>query len=117
MSKYTKEQQAENRAKWVADLRSGEYRQGVGQLSHENGFCCLGVACSLAVREGVIESYDPENATPPGEVIDWLGLSTDTGELTSGVDGWDELIDLNDHAKWPFPRIADLIESGGVKVQ
>ena len=41
--------------KWVAALRSGEYRQGVGLLQAPNTkeFCCLGVLCELAIKDGV----------------------------------------------------------------
>lgn len=47
---------ADVKAKWVAALRSGNYEQGEGALQTVNGFCCLGVLCDLAVREGVIDA-------------------------------------------------------------
>jgi len=36
--------------KWVAALRSGEFKQGRGKLCNmtDNTFCCLGVACIVA---------------------------------------------------------------------
>lgn len=40
----------EIKAKWVAALRSGDYEQGRGYL-HRGGFCCLGVACDLFIKE------------------------------------------------------------------
>lgn len=37
------------RAKWIAALRSGEYRQARGGLIDDTGArCCLGVACAVA---------------------------------------------------------------------
>jgi hypothetical protein len=37
----------EVKARWVAALRSGEYKQGKGALRLNNKFCCLGVLCDL----------------------------------------------------------------------
>lgn len=37
------------KTKWVTALRSGEYRQGGGQLLGSDGtYCCLGVLCRVA---------------------------------------------------------------------
>lgn len=38
---------AELKAKWVAALRSGKYRQGHNALMTDNGYCCLGLLCHL----------------------------------------------------------------------
>jgi hypothetical protein len=40
------EQIKENRERWCAALRSGEYTQGAGALRTDEGFCCLGVAAN-----------------------------------------------------------------------
>lgn len=42
----------EMKTKWVAALRSGEYKQITGFLRYEEGFCCLGVLCDLANSKG-----------------------------------------------------------------
>ena len=44
---------AELKAKWVAALRSGEYRQGKRLLHDEdhNTYCCLGVLCALIGKQ------------------------------------------------------------------
>lgn len=61
MSKLTATQKAQRKARrlWVKALRSGEYKQGYGYLHYKRGgkdkFCCLGVLCDLAVKNGVIE--------------------------------------------------------------
>lgn len=38
----------EFKEKWVAALRSGEYKQGTGYLKNGNCYCCLGVACVIS---------------------------------------------------------------------
>jgi hypothetical protein len=38
---------AEFKAKWLAALRGGSYKQTSGYLHTSEGFCCLGVACDL----------------------------------------------------------------------
>jgi len=88
--------------KWVEALRSGNYKQGKGALRvtqgrelspSEDRFCCLGVACDLAEREGVMldvnfttrgdqyehdgvwdVSYDGDHLELPEAVQDWLGI-------------------------------------------
>lgn len=46
--------------KWIENLRSGQFTQGQGALhvKGENGepdkFCCLGIACQIAVKEGIL---------------------------------------------------------------
>lgn len=45
----------ELKAKWVAALRSGEYKQGIGAMrSADDGYCCLGVLEMVA--EGKVET-------------------------------------------------------------
>lgn len=39
---------AELKAKWIAALRSGEYKQGRDRLRCGNTFCCLGVFADVA---------------------------------------------------------------------
>lgn len=124
----------EVKAKWVAALRSGEYKQARGYLrvaktvDGASGFCCLGVLCDLAVKEGVIEApmeedgiyvFGPnkETKTLPGVVTDWAELEDESPEVM--VDGEEvELARLNDTGldlmddlgRWSFEQIADTIE-------
>lgn len=136
---WTAAEQAANREKWVEALRSGEYKQGKGALrvprnDDRDAFCCLGVACDLAARsgEGLWSGnyfHGPSGETGnfqvlPQSIQDWLGLTNDSGNLEAGIEyGEDDhraavlLTELNDHAGWTLAQIADLIESGGVKVQ
>ncbi len=81
---YTKEEQAANRQKWTAALRSGDYPQGKHTLKTvADRYCCLGVACDLAAREGVLDAFD-QPATLTKSVQDWLGLLAATGTTTDG---------------------------------
>lgn len=78
---------------WVSELRSGKYQQTTGYLQNENGFCCLGVLCDMAVAADVIPAptvregsvydvrrYGPQDATamPPDEVNAWAGVTWGT---------------------------------------
>jgi len=122
---YTKEEQAENRRKWVAALRSGEYPQTQGILRDSDGYCCLGVACELAryeglvAREGAVYRAGDSGyyAVLPGVVQDWLGLADNEGGLVDGTEGyWYNLTSLNDDALYTFDQIANVIEFGGVRL-
>jgi hypothetical protein len=95
----------EVKALWLTDLRSGEFTQGKGMLrSTENEYCCLGVLCERAVREGIIpppvlKTYyinsdnditdryeygtgdDASTGTLPNAVREWAGLETTSPAL------------------------------------
>ena len=71
-------------------LRSGEYNQTRNHLRTEDGYCCLGVLCELAVAEGIIPSprqservyyYLDESEILPKPVADWAGLTTMNGDM------------------------------------
>jgi len=107
---------------WVAALRSGKYEQAKGRLrSPGNHFCCLGVACELAVAAGVIPAaewspdreewtYGGKSGTLPPVVRNWLGLRREDGGYKSGPTSYGSLSGLND-AGGSFKRIAYIIES------
>jgi hypothetical protein len=116
----------ENAQKWVAALRSGKYKQGRLTLERMDGtFCCLGVACMVAMENGVpIERvitdntfirYTNANGNEEGscllpEVQKWLGLQERTGQHRR--DGMAiSLLDDNDVGEKTFSQIADIIES------
>ena len=124
---YTPEQQKANRDKWVAALRSGEFEQTqeVLVLEDDDGkksYCCLGVACVLAIREGIAEDFPDEEYEDwdqelPPSIRDWLGLQSGSGRLAEDVAEQEHLIGLNDKANLTFTEIADVIESGKLKTQ
>lgn len=114
MAELTEPQKA-----WLDALRSGEYKQGRDALRNGDNFCCLGVACEVALKQGVeldvkalssgLYSYDGSEGVVPLKVQDWLGLHT-----PSGMSHWSSPLmgctTLNDTSRMPFERIADHLE-------
>jgi hypothetical protein len=126
----------ENIAKWVAALRSGNFKQGHGYLCSyketETGrdyrYCCLGVACQLLAEEDntfaatVIPKQVKEEeggyytqlfgaqralGRLPVEVTDWLGIDSVYGNPKfMGL----HAIHMNDDHRLSFNEIADRIE-------
>ena len=105
-----------NARKWVEALRSGKYKQYQGALNYRDSYCCLGVACEVAMANGVkltkitaprkLTRYGEAGdiyALPP-EVMKWLGIKTPHGSYP-GTD----LVRINDSGA-PFAEIADTIE-------
>lgn len=110
---------------WVSALRSGEYRQGYKRLktitSEETKFCCLGVLCDLASKEGLGQwngdtFYSTDNQISiselPWDVIYWAGLPMTADPVVKGPLGtFQRLTHLNDHSLFNFHQIADAIEA------
>lgn len=101
----------ENQKKWIAALRSGDYEQTAEALQDENGYCCLGVGCKVASRNGIevgsiwgvgtLEDYP--------EVLDWLGLYDYEGDAKNCQ--FKSLAELNDLRSYTFEMIADHLEA------
>jgi hypothetical protein len=99
--------------KWIIALESGEYTQGVGALKENNKYCCLGVLCELAVKEGIIQppTLDMDDTyqygshqtwsteTLPDEVIEWAQMNSNEGIIGSYVQGdeYYSLMQMNDN--------------------
>lgn len=115
-----------NVRKWVAALRSGDYKQGRSALrtvrSSGDSFCCLGVACEAAIRDGVAVPYAMTEGSGhgyygmagtagalPEEVRDWLGIG-DHANIVWGSGDTPDAITANDLSHWTFDEIADAIE-------
>lgn len=134
---YTSDEQAANRAKLVAALRSGEYVQGRCRLRRSNGarhrplYCCLGVACQISGLGSFDDDNDmfitaeegaPEGVVLPRAVRQWFGFDTAAGDFKAGA-GIDcprnnrasSLTEANDGGL-PFTKIADIIEEGRIKI-
>lgn len=112
------------RAKWVAELRSGKYKQGRSKL-HQRGqgtepdqFCCLGVLCHMAVVDGLplrvvgdtygdrdVTKYGGEISLPPEYVKDWAGWDEMGGSAIRIM----YLANANDDGH-TFAEIATMIE-------
>lgn len=85
---------AEIKKRWVEALKSGVYVKGKGRLlSRGNEYCCLGVLCELASKDGIgtwevnpnLQDEAPRfrtsrgemsESTLPTQVVEWAGLDT-----------------------------------------
>lgn len=116
---------------WIQALRSGEFKQGLTSLCQKREkqktyrYCCLGVACEVAIQNGVYLNIEEEAlcgdvyvyyngeseklANKLDVVRRWLGLrkSSIKGELRDPVE---ELIYMNDEGK-SFKTIANELEA------
>lgn len=108
---YTREQQAENRRKWVAALRSGKYKQCFGTLTYQTTpshklFCAMGVACDISgLGEWDGSSYLGYCTNTPDKVTAWLGLP----RLAPQV------VKMNDIFRLSFEEIAGMVENGEIE--
>jgi hypothetical protein len=118
---------------WVKRLRSGNYKQGPGQLTRSDGRnCCWGVACQIGVDNGALVAHkddfsvvyiwadgDPNHpgsafiTMPPSDFLRWMGIDPEM-MITSEVDGItrkvaDHFAYRNDKGGWTFSEIADEI--------
>jgi hypothetical protein len=105
---------------WIEALESGEYKQAVSYLSIHGLYCCLGVACEVAIKHGVevtrayrdeIVQYDGDHSLLPPSVQKWLGLRCNDGGFEVAHDDWIEevnLATLNDEGA-TFQEIANVI--------
>lgn len=125
----------EDTKKWVAALRSGDYKQGKEALKKkdaygEGHYCCLGVACEimgLEQKEGTTGLVVFENTTTYWMPLFWaekLGFNTEHGLIKEEnrhtvdvflrskgyeLDNIRSLAQLNDWGV-SFDVIADIIE-------
>ena len=100
-----------DKRKWVAALRSGEFKQGRSwlrsQVDGEDRFCCLGVACEVFGMRYRSGCYGASDVALPRKLQRRLGLSYDPQVMVDG--SRIGLATLNDTG-WSFAKIADLIE-------
>jgi hypothetical protein len=96
--------------KWVAALRSGDYKQGYFDLVDlDNEYCCLGVLCDIVSTSKPVDG----NWTEFNESMWNNGLIPDIVGDTTGLDDSKDhhtLVKFNDHNKFSFNDIADYIE-------
>lgn len=112
----TRKMDPEWKARWVAALRSGEYKQGTETLrTDDDHFCCLGVLTDLCVKEGLVSQWvtDPDSDY---SVEDTFGIAPESVVRVTGLPGGDPVISggetlscLNDSGS-SFEEIANLIE-------
>lgn len=117
----------EVKEKWLAALRSGEYKQAGGRLRNANNqFCCLGVLCDLYHKETGLGEWGRDaysgnigfkgrsrviaTGLPTLDVCEWAGLNQNNPIITGTGDPDETLSKLNDKG-WSFSDIAGLIEA------
>lgn len=107
--------------KWVAALRSGEYKQNAGiNLKTDLGYCCLGVLCEVMNVPSIRNingkySFEEEYGGLPLSVIKKAQISHYLGRA---LDNSFQLSSLNDsghrdcigEGRFTFEEIADIIE-------
>ncbi len=92
----------ELKAKWVAALRGGEYKQGKFNLYTEGHFCCLGVLCVISGRT----ASELEGHSYPSDIGIDVGITNEVAQRLAGMnDGFS-----GDVVK-TFAEIADFIEA------
>lgn len=127
------------RDKWAAALESGEYHQTTNVLQDSDGYCCLGVLCDLAIKDGLdglrwdeadgmtlYVRVDYEEDERSDDVIDENGAhwqEWDNGDVPEVVRRWARVsetdpvlteggntaIHLNDSEGYNFEQIAALV--------
>lgn len=117
----------------VKTLKSRKYRQTTHKLARydriarRRKFCCLGVACEVAIADGLnlsverdsennIYSYNGNLEILPREVVSWYGfdtsnpnLKTDSADIPEHRRGLMTAAELNDEYGWTFRQIADAL--------
>lgn len=97
----------ELKTKVLAALRSGEYKQGVGQLSNGDSYCCLGV---VSLMQGRLAKRDGFFCDSKASSTAFLFKDNPVGFICEFFDGALETLYLLNDSGWPFAIIADVIE-------
>lgn len=111
-----------NMALWADGLDSGRFKQGQGALARivggEKFYCCLGVACEIAMEHGVAlevgvgqggyVTFDGTSSYLPVRVGEWLGVMREGDVMLSDTV---TAVSANDGYDWPFTQIAAAIRA------
>lgn|ERR1035437_946435 len=98
-------------AQWLADLRSGKYKQAYEVLAKNDCYCCLGVLADQYLEshnlgwDSFLDHRDEEGETLPSCVVEWAGLTYENPKILGRY-----LSEYNDDTQLNFSEIADLIE-------
>ena len=121
---------AKLKEKWVAALRSGKYKQGVGSLKRksdtgEEQFCCLGVLCDIFPKgRGNWDDFYNYNFDIPKSInsFNWQGERRTNTSVSGTLDDTileyvgltdnqaQKLMTFNDDDKRSFNWIASYVE-------
>ena len=97
---------------WVAELRSGKYKQIRGWLNACGGYCCFGVACKILIPEPLLIISSHSNTISGGYPSDQTHAPKWLKELNLDFikKSGQALSHINDNTDFTFDEIADLIE-------
>ncbi len=106
-----------NLRKWYRALLSKKFRQTQGALYRKSskndpmgrptGYCCLGVACSIAIKDGVcVPRSWGCRVNLPLSVQTWLGINSGGNPMLNGLSA----IQRNDSRGQSFEQIAEAIK-------
>lgn len=121
---------------WVAALRNPEAKQIKSFLRTEEGNCCLGIACDLAVENKVISEpvrfydgesgcttfeYETKDSLLPFEVAEWMGFIPEIDSPSFQIRRYSVVLEcyntdtilltvLNDRYGLTFSQIADIVD-------
>jgi len=110
----------EIKAKWLEELRGGEYKQSRRTLRNSEGYCCMGVLVDIYIKETGKGSWNSdylgnyvfegdsmsEEAVLPQEVMEWAGLHYPNPNIVDN----NPCGKCNDVLELTFDQIADAIE-------
>lgn len=98
---------------WIKALRSGKYQQGKYTLQDENGYCCLGVACRVVIKNPSLENGMLRGVSPSyqDKSPEWLKKVNEDVNTLTGRTGFC-LMSMNDspNEQYTFNEIADVLE-------
>ena len=111
----------EIKQKWVTALRSGNYKQGYFKLKTNDCFCVIGVLCDILKNElnanwnsydvFTIGDFSSDTSLSPSFLLYCGFTSFNDLVLDLGSENYISLLHLNDVHKFPFSKLADLIET------
>lgn len=118
----------EIKTKWLEALRSGNYKQGTGNLRRGINYCCLGVLCDIYHKEtgkgewkgmsNIGETFcffaekSKNTLVLPNDVGAWAEfgpININNPHITVGEDNDIEISYFNDSG-YSFRKLADIIE-------
>lgn len=94
---YNKPMEPRVKELWLKALRSGSFEQGKNYLDRHDTYCCLGVLCTIAQAEEVVERIvgkfdsdaiyygsdgDNDSQVLPGAVMRWADLRDEFAQVT-----------------------------------
>jgi len=109
-----KKMKVDIKKKWLAALRSGKYKKGVGRLRTEDKFCCLGVLADVCRKRWYHTTtlnyylkgrYDKTSCILTTHLPDSL-----TNKIKLDDEAEARLIKMNDTFDRDFQKIANWIE-------